>query len=166
MKNLKVIAIILALMLACCAAASPEYAILAEAKLYDARADIDISADDARDQAKAVFTSMFGEFGGGEDVVFRIFDGSMAIIAAWESSGARIAWYENAAIAEYEEWMPEISETGDFGADYVLNLNTEKFHYPDCASVGDILEKNRKDYHGTRDEIIDMGYDPCGRCKP
>ena len=26
--------------------------------------------------------------------------------------------------------------------------------------------KNRKDYTGTRDEIIAMGYQPCKRCNP
>ncbi len=50
--------------------------------------------------------------------------------------------------------------------DYVLNTNTMKFHRPDCSSVGDIKDKNRWDYRGTREEIIAMGYDPCKRCDP
>lgn len=52
------------------------------------------------------------------------------------------------------------------GRDYVLNKNTKKFHYPNCSSVEDMKAKNRRDYNGTRDEIISMGYSPCGRCKP
>ena len=52
------------------------------------------------------------------------------------------------------------------GRDYVLNKNTKKFHYPNCSSVKDMKAKNRRDYNGTRDEIISMGYSPCGRCKP
>ena len=59
-----------------------------------------------------------------------------------------------------------VPETKDEGTDYVLNTNTKKFHYPSCPSVGDMKEKNRQDYHGTRDEIIAMGYKPCGRCNP
>jgi DNA-entry nuclease len=50
--------------------------------------------------------------------------------------------------------------------DYVLNKNTMKFHYPSCSSVKDIKEKNRWDYTGTREEIIDMGYVPCKKCNP
>lgn len=49
---------------------------------------------------------------------------------------------------------------------YVLNTNTKKFHYPTCASVSEMKPSNRSDYTGTRDEIMSMGYSPCGRCKP
>lgn len=49
---------------------------------------------------------------------------------------------------------------------YVLNKNTKKFHYPDCSSVRDIKEKNKWVYEGTREEIIEMGYQPCKRCNP
>ena len=50
--------------------------------------------------------------------------------------------------------------------DYVLNTNTMKFHYPSCSSVKDIKDKNRWDYTGTREEIIEMGYVPCKKCNP
>lgn len=50
--------------------------------------------------------------------------------------------------------------------EYVLNTNTMKFHWPDCASVGDIASNNRQDFTGTRDEVIAKGYEPCGRCHP
>ncbi len=49
---------------------------------------------------------------------------------------------------------------------YVLNKNTHKFHYPSCSSADDIKPKNRKEYTGTREEVIKMGYDPCKRCNP
>ena len=50
--------------------------------------------------------------------------------------------------------------------DYVLNTNTMKFHYPHCSSVKKIKDGNRSDYTGTREELIDMGYSPCGNCHP
>ena len=50
--------------------------------------------------------------------------------------------------------------------DYVLNKNTKKFHYPWCSSADDIKKKNRKDFTGTRDEVIAQGYVPCKRCNP
>lgn len=51
-------------------------------------------------------------------------------------------------------------------ADYILNTNTKKFHYPTCSSVNDMKEKNKQEFFGTRDETIALGYPPCGRCKP
>lgn len=50
--------------------------------------------------------------------------------------------------------------------DYVLNKNTKKFHYPWCSSADDIKKKNRKDFTGTREEVISQGYAPCKRCNP
>lgn len=49
---------------------------------------------------------------------------------------------------------------------YVLNTSSHKFHDPDCSSVGDMKDKNKEYFTGTRAEVIAMGYDPCGRCKP
>lgn len=51
-------------------------------------------------------------------------------------------------------------------AEYVLNINTMKFHYPNCTSVNQIKEKNKKLYSGSSDEIIAMGYAPCKICNP
>lgn len=49
---------------------------------------------------------------------------------------------------------------------YILNTNTHKFHKPDCSGVKDMKEKNREEYTGTREELIEEGYEPCGRCRP
>ncbi|MBE6605465.1 MAG: hypothetical protein E7635_00285 [Ruminococcaceae bacterium] len=49
---------------------------------------------------------------------------------------------------------------------YVLNTNSEKFHKPDCSSVSTMKNENRRDFYGTREEVMAMNYDPCGRCKP
>lgn len=57
-------------------------------------------------------------------------------------------------------------EEEDNGQDYVVNRNTKKFHHPYCSSADDIKESNRWDYHGTRQELIDLGYVPCKRCNP
>ena len=51
-------------------------------------------------------------------------------------------------------------------ATYILNTNTKKFHYPSCSSVKQMKDKNKKEVTCTRDEVIDMGYDPCKRCNP
>jgi len=49
---------------------------------------------------------------------------------------------------------------------YVLNQNTMKFHMPDCSSVAQMKEENRVYFEGTREEIMEMGYTPCGQCEP
>ena len=57
-------------------------------------------------------------------------------------------------------------QTPSTGVQYVLNTNTHKFHYPSCSSVKKMSEKNKSLYTGTRDEVISMGYSPCGNCHP
>lgn len=51
-------------------------------------------------------------------------------------------------------------------ADYICNTNTKKFHYPECKSVQDMKEKNKKVHIGSREELIQQGFSPCGNCKP
>ena len=51
-------------------------------------------------------------------------------------------------------------------ADYVLNTNTKRFHYPDCQSVSDMKESNKQYYQGSRDDLINQGYKACGNCRP
>ncbi len=72
------------------------------------------------------------------------------------------------AAAEPQETVESVAAetTSVDTADYVLNTNTKKFHYPSCASVKKMKSKNRKDYTGTREEIINKGYDPCKNCNP
>lgn len=49
---------------------------------------------------------------------------------------------------------------------FVLNTNTKKFHEPSCSSAADIHEDNRAEFTGTREDLLDAGYSPCGRCNP
>jgi DNA-entry nuclease len=49
---------------------------------------------------------------------------------------------------------------------YILNINTKKFHYSDCSSVKQMSEKNKEEYEGSREELIEDGYEPCKRCNP
>lgn len=58
------------------------------------------------------------------------------------------------------------TSSGSTKQSYVLNTNSMKFHYPSCTSAKKISAKNRKDYTGSREELIEQGYDPCGNCHP
>ena len=54
----------------------------------------------------------------------------------------------------------------DVVMDYVLNESSKKFHTPGKNCAESISEQNRRDFNGTRDELIREGYSPCGICKP
>ena len=49
---------------------------------------------------------------------------------------------------------------------YILNQNSKKFHLPSCKSAEDIHTENRAEFAGSRQELIDAGYEPCRRCSP
>lgn len=61
---------------------------------------------------------------------------------------------------------PAPAETASVVAEYVLNTNTRKFHYPSCSSVQQMNENNKWFYNGTREDVSSMGFSPCGRCHP
>ena len=68
---------------------------------------------------------------------------------------------------EPEEIKKEtVPDTENTGQEYILNTNTNKFHYPSCKSVKQMKEENKKEYTGTRDEIISQGYSACKNCDP
>ena len=65
-----------------------------------------------------------------------------------------------------EEQPAESNQLAGQEMEYILNTNTHRFHYPDCSSVRDMKEKNKREYQGAREELIEQGYQPCGVCKP
>jgi len=52
------------------------------------------------------------------------------------------------------------------GMDYILNTNSMKFHDPNCEWAQKIGYNNRQDYTGSREDLIEAGYSPCGSCDP
>lgn len=70
-------------------------------------------------------------------------------------------------ITEPEEIIREIPVPEEsIGQDYILNTNTKKFHYPYCSSVNQMKEKNKREFTGTRDEVINQGFVACKNCNP
>ena len=58
------------------------------------------------------------------------------------------------------------SENLPTDCDYVLNTNSKKFHLPGKSCANSISDKNREEFFGTREELIEDGYEPCKICKP
>lgn len=71
-----------------------------------------------------------------------------------------------------DNWLSDTAanETAAADADaegsYLLNTNSKKFHKPDCSGAKDMNPKNRKEYTGSRKQLIDEGYTPCKTCNP
>lgn len=82
----------------------------------------------------------------------------------WESP--RSASSADEETAGTRESSANESGENDEEQTYILNTNTHKFHKPDCSGVKDMKEKNREEYTGIREELIEEGYEPCGRCRP
>ncbi len=49
---------------------------------------------------------------------------------------------------------------------YILNTKSKRAHRPDCSGITSMKEENRLEYSGTLQELSEMGYEPCGTCKP
>ena len=66
-----------------------------------------------------------------------------------------------------ESWL-EGSETDGKNAEtsYILNTSSRKFHDPDCGNVNSIKKENKKVYTGSRKDLMEQNYTPCGQCKP
>ena len=75
-------------------------------------------------------------------------------------------------IAQTTVTQPSVQKPSDSSAQtgaastYILNTHTMKFHYPSCSSVNAMKDKNKQEYTGAREDIINKGYSPCGRCHP
>ena len=81
-----------------------------------------------------------------------------------------ISVYEtNEQTTNIEELIECFSVTPESPAesfDYILNINTMKFHYPSCKSVKDISDKNKRGYNGDAEQLEEAGFKPCGSCRP
>lgn len=59
-----------------------------------------------------------------------------------------------------------ISSTEAQTVTYIINKNTKTFHEVSCSSVNEMKPQNKKEFCGSRNEVIASGYKPCSNCKP
>ncbi|MBR1810860.1 MAG: hypothetical protein IJ766_04305 [Clostridia bacterium] len=69
-------------------------------------------------------------------------------------------------IASVPDVLPLSTDDNTIELAYVLNTHTKKFHSPNCGEVKKIKESNRCDITATKENILDSGYAPCGKCNP
>ena len=49
---------------------------------------------------------------------------------------------------------------------YVLNMRSRRFHLPECVYAPDEDSRNRSEFCGTAEAVIEIGYIPCKSCLP
>ena len=78
---------------------------------------------------------------------------------------------EEASVSDIQE--TESAETKESSAnasellvskEYVLNKNSMRIHLPECSSVADMAEYNKKFVTDTLEDLMAVGYIPCGNC--
>lgn len=70
---------------------------------------------------------------------------------------------------DYSDGFSSLAEGENAGGEkltYLINTESMKFHYPDCEYAKMMSESKRKEYKGTRKELIEKGYSACGVCNP
>lgn len=70
----------------------------------------------------------------------------------------------NSVVVNFDDRADSNMESEE--SEYIINTNTGKFHSPNCDSVTKMKAKNKKEFTGSREELISDGYEPCGNCKP
>ena len=93
-------------------------------------------------------------------------DRSEATASSSSSSSSAASNTVTAAPAPKTEVSNSTSSSSSVSSTYILNTNTKKFHTPDCGSVEQMKDANKKEFSGSRDELIAEGYVPCKKCNP
>lgn len=57
-------------------------------------------------------------------------------------------------------------QTSNTEVTYILNTNSKKIHRPECDSVSQMSQRNKKETNQSKEELIQEGYTPCQSCNP
>ena len=97
----------------------------------------------------------------GEGILFNVFVYNVQPGVAIDYETGE-SWLADSGTSETERKKSDAVEENT----YILNTNSHKFHDPSCSGVDKMKEENKETYTGSRDELIEQGYSPCGICKP
>lgn len=141
----------------------PEYAIISLGKGNSYGHPIDNNLSRLRDADVTVYrTDLNGD-------IYLTSDGQTVSITTDKSASKEDTFSPGGIVVTpptTQEPETDLNDTPSAGTDYIVNTNTDKFHYPDCRSVKQMKESNKWYYTGTRDDLVAQGYDPCGNCHP
>ena len=94
----------------------------------------------------------------GEEICFVVF--------AYNAQPGIALNYADGSSALSGEGLPEAPAIEQGTTLYVLNTRSLRVHRPECASVADIAEHNKKETYETLASLTNRGYKGCGSCKP
>lgn len=123
---------------------------------------------------KSTESEVIGQLAVGEGITVTGVDGDWAEVAYQRTAAYAAAAYLSNTKPDNAQGTGNGSnfdtydnaEQQNTSAEYVLNMNTRKFHYPSCSSVKKIAPHNYATSNKSRDTLIAQGYSPCGRCNP
>ena len=104
--------------------------------------------------ARGVLMEAYSIEDGGEGILFNVF--------CYNVQPGIIINYPDGQSGTDGNFTPK-DESNDY---YILNTNTKKFHEADCGNGQKTKEENKEISYLDRDSLIEMGYSPCGNCKP
>lgn len=128
--------------------------------------------------ARGVLMEAYSVEDDGDGICFNVFSYNVQPkvkinYATGESSGSgkiKTAQNENSKNTNSKGGTPKRNTSNenqdDSKYDYILNMNTHKFHLPGCRGVKQMSEANKGKYKGSREEVIEQGYEPCKICNP
>jgi len=61
---------------------------------------------------------------------------------------------------------PTTEGAAEESSEYIINVKSKKFHLPECSGAESINEKNKREFKGTKDQLLNQNYSPCGICNP
>ncbi len=65
---------------------------------------------------------------------------------------------------DYATGKYTLGKPDENNAKWILNEGSKRIHYPTCASVGQISDKNKGEYNGDYEDLVAQGYTTCGSC--
>ncbi len=77
-------------------------------------------------------------------------------------------WIEGGELPSVTETEPEVLPTleEDYEGTFILNTKKKTIHLPECEGAQTMSEKNRQEYTGSYNRLIEDGYVPCRNCLP
>ena len=93
-------------------------------------------------------------------------EGVCFVVFAYNAQPGIALNYADGTSALSGEELPEAPTIEQGTTLYVLNTRSLRIHRPECSSVEDIAEHNKKETYETYASLTGRGYKGCGSCKP
>ena len=80
-------------------------------------------------------------------------------------NGYRVKYKSEETVSSPQSTVSDKQTSESKTIQYCANTSSKKFHLPDCSSVKSTKDENKL-FLSDRDQLIELGYEPCKRCNP